>query len=567
MKNNKLIILLILLCLHEIIYAQQNVGIGTNTPNASALLDIRSSNKGILVPRVNLVSETDEVTIINPATSLLIYNTNAAITDGEGYYFWNGTKWSKFATRSNLANLAWGITGNTGTNAVTDFIGTIDDKPLVFKTNNIESGRIDAIPNNVFFGRGAGKLTTGVNNSFFGHQSGSTNVSGVENTAMGSFALESNTTGNTNTAIGLSALRFNITGSFNTAVGSRALFANETGSRNVGIGRHSLQSGTDVTDCIAIGHDALSSLVHGSGIIAIGSGALQNANNILTGISKTIGIGKNVLMNNFGPENIALGDEALKANITGGFNTSVGNSSLTRNVSGELNTALGNASLNDNSSGSKNTAIGAAALSENTGGDNNTAVGNRSLFFNTSGSNNTAIGAEASPAIGFSDLTNATMIGYQATATASNTMVFGSIHVDQWAFGLSATDPTYAIQVGSTVNNGNGAFLTKGGTWTNASDVNKKEDFTDLNATDLLQKISHLTIQRWKYKGSNEYHIGPTAQDFYKLFGLGVNDKGISTVDPAGIALAAIQEQQKIIDKQNEQILQLQKRVEMLEKK
>jgi trimeric autotransporter adhesin len=547
--------------------AQQNVGIGTNTPNASSLLELKSSNKGLLVPRVNLISETDIATIVNPATSLFIYNTNNSLPDGEGHYFWNGTKWSKFATRSNLANLTWSITGNSGTNVSTDFIGTVDDKPLVFKTNNIESGRIDPQPNNVFFGRAAGKLTTGVNNSFFGHQSGSANSSGVENTAMGSFALESNTTGTTNTAIGLSALRSNITGNFNTAVGSRALFANETGSRNVSIGRHSLQSGTDATDCIAIGHDALSSVRHGTGLIAIGSGALQNANNILSGISKTIGIGKNALMNNFGQENIALGDEALKANISGDFNTSVGNSSLTRNVSGQLNTALGNASLNDNLSGSKNTAIGAAALSENTVGDNNTAVGNTSLFFNTSGSNNTAIGAEASPAIGFSGLTNATMIGHQATATASNTMVFGSIHVDHWAFGLSATDPAYAIEVGSTINNGNGAFLTKGGTWTNTSDINKKEDFTDLNSTDLLQKIVQLNIQRWKYKGTNEYHIGPTAQDFYKLFGLGVDDKGISTVDPAGIALAAIQEQQRIIDKQNEQIERLQKRVEVLEKK
>ena len=57
-----------------------------------------------------------------------------------------------------------------------------------------------------------------------------------------------------------------------------------------------------------------------------------------------------------------------------------------------------------------------------------------------------------------------------------------------------------------------------------------------------MQKISGLSIQRWKYKGTNEYHIGPTAQDFYKAFNVGTDDKGISTIDPAGISLLAIQE-------------------------
>ncbi len=81
-----------------------------------------------------------------------------------------------------------------------------------------------------------------------------------------------------------------------------------------------------------------------------------------------------------------------------------------------------------------------------------------------------------------------------------------------------------------------------------------------------MQKVKELPVQRWKYKGTNEYHIGSVAEDFYKAFGLGMDDKGISTVDPSGIALAAIQEQQRIIEKQNDLILQLQKRIEALEK-
>ncbi|MCS7162749.1 MAG: hypothetical protein NZ958_05420 [Bacteroidia bacterium] len=68
-----------------------NVGIGTNSPNPSARLEISASNAGLLIPRVNLTSVTDATTIPNPATSLLVYNTNAALPAGTGYYYNAGT--------------------------------------------------------------------------------------------------------------------------------------------------------------------------------------------------------------------------------------------------------------------------------------------------------------------------------------------------------------------------------------------------------------------------------------------------------------------------------------------
>ncbi|MFM9907871.1 MAG: tail fiber domain-containing protein, partial [Chitinophagaceae bacterium] len=161
------------------------------------------------------------------------------------------------------------------------------------------------------------------------------------------------------------------------------------------------------------------------------------------------------------------------------------------------------------------------------------------------------------PPSGYNDLTNTTCIGARTEVTSDNTMVFGNFDVDRFAFGLTTTNANHALEVGSNSGDGNGAYLTEGGNWTNASDVNKKEDFTILDGNELLQKISSLPITKWKYKGSNEYHIGPMAQDFYKLFGLGTDDKGISTVDPAGIALAAIKEQQKLIVQLQEEITKL----------
>jgi hypothetical protein len=133
-------------------------------------------------------------------------------------------------------------------------------------------------------------------------------------------------------------------------------------------------------------------------------------------------------------------------------------------------------------------------------------------------------------------------------------MAFGDANVITWGFGRPAITAGNALQVGTNATNGNGARLTQGGTWTNGSDSAIKDAVTKLDGADILAKIKQLSITRWKYKGTNEYHIGPMAQDFYKLFKVGTDDKSISSIDPAGIALKAIQEQQKIIDAQQKQI-------------
>jgi hypothetical protein len=93
------------------------------------------------------------------------------------------------------------------------------------------------------------------------------------------------------------------------------------------------------------------------------------------------------------------------------------------------------------------------------------------------------------------------------------------------------------------INTSTGAYLSAGGVWTNASDERLKENFSDVDPEAVLKLISQLKISKWNYRSEdpNVNHIGPTAQDFYRLFGLGNDDKTISTIDPAGIALAAIQ--------------------------
>jgi len=128
------------------------------------------------------------------------------------------------------------------------------------------------------------------------------------------------------------------------------------------------------------------------------------------------------------------------------------------------------------------------------------------------------------------------------------------VNADSATFRLNGLPPgipvTSTIAMTSTptgVHMEVGAATCDGTNWTNASDKNSKENFEQVNGAELLEKIGTLPITQWNYKQDDENvkHIGPTAQDFQAVFGLGRDDKHISTIDPAGVALAAIQALEK----------------------
>jgi hypothetical protein len=120
--------------------AAQNVGInGTGAaPNASAMLDVDAPNRGMLIPRVALTSTADVATIATPATSLLVYNTATVSNVTPGFYYWNGSVWTRLA----LTGDDWRLAGNAGTNPATQFVGTTDNQSLAFRTNNTDAMRI-----------------------------------------------------------------------------------------------------------------------------------------------------------------------------------------------------------------------------------------------------------------------------------------------------------------------------------------------------------------------------------------------------------------------------------------
>jgi hypothetical protein len=96
-----------------------------------------------------------------------------------------------------------------------------------------------------------------------------------------------------------------------------------------------------------------------------------------------------------GTSNVALGDAALNASITGGYSTAVGHQALTAITSGNGNVGIGFAAGDAITSGSANVAVGTQALSFNTTASNNTAVGYQAGYSNTTGTRMSALGYQA----------------------------------------------------------------------------------------------------------------------------------------------------------------------------
>lgn len=110
----KLFLLVTLITLSKAFYAQ-NIGIGTNVPNASAILDITSTNKGVLFPKVLLLDVLDNTTIPNAAPNLIVYNYNTALPEGKGLYINNGTVFPRWEKIGNFKLPYSGTTVTTGT--------------------------------------------------------------------------------------------------------------------------------------------------------------------------------------------------------------------------------------------------------------------------------------------------------------------------------------------------------------------------------------------------------------------------------------------------------------------
>ncbi|SEP80378.1 hypothetical protein SAMN05444005_102346 [Flavobacterium urocaniciphilum] len=123
------------------------VGVGTTTP--AGALDINSSTNGLVLPRVALTALNVATPVVNPQGGSLVIGTlvwNTATAGSipnnvvPGMYYWDGTKWISLA--GSPGGLDWSLSGNTGTNPATNYVGTTDNVPLILRANSIERIRM-----------------------------------------------------------------------------------------------------------------------------------------------------------------------------------------------------------------------------------------------------------------------------------------------------------------------------------------------------------------------------------------------------------------------------------------
>lgn len=432
-----------------------STGIGTSSPASSAILEIKSTSKGILTPRM---TQSERDAIVSPATGLLIFQTN----NSPGFYFYDGAKWVAVASKGVNKSLN-NLTSPTAINQslLPGYDDSINLGNSIFQWKHaFVSG--DAFISGLTVGIGGGAISS---NTVLGSKAMFINASGANNTAIGAYSLYSNTSGSFNaangsgalykndvgiynTASGYYALFSNTSGSFNSAFGSYTLFNNTAGTKNSAFGFYSLYNNTTGTYNTALGANALYKNSIGYSNIAVGASALYNNTNC----NNIIGIGDSALFfngvgksNDFeGSFNTAVGSKALYSNTTGSVNSAFGYTALRANSSGNFNTAMGFRALLSNTTGGYNSSLGSNSLTSNTSGTHNVAIGHDAMYYNTTGSGNTSIGSNSfqdnitgnnNTALGSNTYTaggnfsNTTIIGYNSIATASNQVRIGDNYI------------------------------------------------------------------------------------------------------------------------------------------
>jgi hypothetical protein len=136
--------------------------------------------------------------------------------------------------------------------------------------------------------------------------------------------------------------------------------------------------------------------------------------------------------------------------------------------------------------------------------------------------------------------------GFGASALHSGSFVWGD-HSGPGTMSTSANQFMVRCTGGailySSTGNAGVQLVAGGGSWANLSDRDAKENFVAVDAKGVLEKVAEMPITTWNYKAQEggTRHIGPMAQDFYAAFGVGEDERHITTVDEDGVALAAIQ--------------------------
>lgn len=466
----KKIIFAVLAFLTVSVHAQ--VGIGTSSPNSSAQLDISSTERGLLVPRM---TAAQVAAIASPAAGLLVYQTD----NTPGFYYFDGSAWTLI--HSGILSVPNGGTGSSSQNFVdlsTDqAIGGVKTFTSDILANSVTASSYivpggnssqflkadGSVDNNTYLTATdvssgylpltGGTLTGGLNGT---SASFNNDVIMGQNTQRSTPSLKlvgfssSGVTGGGGLELGdggavnmriyrTETNNFNIstTASFYPYLGINADTYDPAYTLDIN-GTLGVRTNASITGTLNVGGITTFAKDMSVNGLIVGKGAGQGDQNTA--------IGANALGSGTGTRNTAVGYGAMQSYTGTSFdnNTSLGYSNLVGLTTGSANTSVGAEAMTSLTTGTNNTGIGNHALLNTTGNDN-TGLGSSSGASVNTGSQNTLIGSGSDVSDG--TINNSTAIGYGAIVDVSNKIQLGNA-------GVTAVNTSGNITANSFIKSG-----------------------------------------------------------------------------------------------------------------
>ncbi|MHC1776301.1 MAG: tail fiber domain-containing protein [Lentimicrobium sp.] len=366
MKN---IVILIALLIGVKGYSQVAINADNSAPDPSAMLDVKSTDRGMLVPRMTSAQRT---AIASPVSGLLVFDN-----DTQSFWFCSSGSWLELTDQSSQQ---WTYNGSN-IHYSSGNVGVGDASPAAtLSVGNGDKFQVSGAQGDVTFTDDEASIqfpATAIPNSpmiymFGGGTQNADRMVLSHSLTYPKWGIEYRDTNDVFYMRNASERRF----TFNLATG------------RMGVGTPEPQARLDV-----------------------------NGDALVNGI--TVGIGSGNLSTN-----TVFGRTAFISNISGSGNTAIGEGALIYNNTGDNNIAIGPGSLTYNNSGSNNTAVGAYSLAFGSTAQNNTSFGSYAGNGPNHGNNNTFIGAFSSASA--NNLFNTTGLGYNATPDASNKVRIGN---------------------------------------------------------------------------------------------------------------------------------------------
>lgn len=459
-------------CMFSILAMSQNVSINESgaNPDASAILDISSQTKGLLIPRMNSL---ERINIPLPKTGLLVYDI-----DLQSLFYFDGGQWVEFASsRKGLRDSDFDTKVMVEQGMDDDTVRLISKG--VQKLKVTDQGVVyESANKNMFLGSGGGEV--GAHNLYIGHAAGSSTILGDSNIFIGNYAGQEFTTDwNGNTLIGSQSGIGQLRGNYNVHLGYLATGPTQgnenvsigyqagnmgvgTGHENISIGKSAgHKSGGSAHRNIAIGTNAGNPQSSGDNSIYIG----RNAGSSEVSCDSCIFIGSNAGLNNGNAlHDLLIIDNEVTSTplIIGRFDT-------------DLIGFYGKVSINTN--------VPQSELHVNHAND---AADAGFMIQNTNNNNYWRL----------------------YTRSSNGNLRFYSSEGESNSCGNNGGADDYVAWVSSC-----------SGAWNSTSDLRKKKDFSDLK--DVLPILSNLRVLNYHFLSEGDHdekHIGLIAQEVQPYF-------------------------------------------------